>query len=102
MFTFLRDEEDFLFGSSFTLRDLTDVTSSIRIDVTLSSRFTYTSIGGLTDMGTHGSPPTRVSTVPDRQARPTRRPADLSVDHTDLQEGPETLSTILATLEDFG
>jgi hypothetical protein len=31
------------------------------------------------DMGTPGFPPTRVSTVPDRWAQPTRRPADLSV-----------------------
>jgi hypothetical protein len=33
-------------------------------------------------MGTHGSPPTRISAIPDRQARPTRRPTDLSVDPT--------------------
>jgi hypothetical protein len=31
------------------------------------------------DMGTHGSPPTRVSAVRDRRARPTRRLADLSL-----------------------
>jgi hypothetical protein len=30
-------------------------------------------------MGTHGSPLTRVSTLPDRRARPTRRPVDLLV-----------------------
>jgi hypothetical protein len=30
-------------------------------------------------MGTHGSPPTRVLAIPDRRARLTRRPADLSV-----------------------
>jgi hypothetical protein len=30
-------------------------------------------------MGIPGSPPTRVSVVPDRRARPNRRPADLSV-----------------------
>jgi hypothetical protein len=35
--------------------------------------------GGVRDMGTHGSPPTRVSAIPDRRARPTRRPTDLSV-----------------------
>jgi hypothetical protein len=33
-------------------------------------------------MGTPGSQQTRVSAVPDRRARPTRRPADLSVDLT--------------------
>jgi hypothetical protein len=33
----------------------------------------------LRDMGTHGSPPTTVSVIPDRRVRPTRRPADLLV-----------------------
>jgi hypothetical protein len=46
-------------------------------------------------MGTHGSPPTRVPKVPVKWTRPTRSPADLQV-------GPETLSTIPATLEDLG
>jgi hypothetical protein len=38
MFAFIRVEEDFLFGSSCTLRDFTDVMSYLRIDVTLSLR----------------------------------------------------------------
>jgi hypothetical protein len=59
------------------------------------SRFAYMSIGGLRDMGTHGSPPTRVPEVPVEWTRPVRSPADLQV-------GPETLSTIPATLEDLG
>jgi hypothetical protein len=46
-------------------------------------------------MGTHGSPPTRVPEVPVKWTRPARSPADLQV-------GPETLSTILVTLEDLG
>jgi hypothetical protein len=46
-------------------------------------------------MGTHGSPPTRVPEVPVKWTRPARSPADLQV-------GPETLSTIPATLEDLG
>jgi hypothetical protein len=45
-------------------------------------------------MGTHGSPPTRVLEVPVEWTRPARSP-------TDLQVGPETLSTTLATLEDL-
>jgi hypothetical protein len=35
-------------------------------------------------MGTLGSPPTRLTTVPDKWVWPTRRPADLSVGPTDL------------------
>jgi hypothetical protein len=46
-------------------------------------------------MGTHGSPPTRVLEVPVKWTRHVRSPADLQV-------GPETLSTILVTLEDLG
>jgi hypothetical protein len=46
-------------------------------------------------MGTHGSPLTRVPEVPVKWTRPARSP-------TDLQVGPETLSTIPATLEDLG
>jgi hypothetical protein len=46
-------------------------------------------------MGSHGSPLTRVPEVPVKWTRPTISPVDLQV-------GPETLSTILATLEDLG
>jgi hypothetical protein len=46
-------------------------------------------------MGTHGSPPTRVPEVPVKWTRPAKSP-------TYLQVGPETLSTIPATLEDLG
>jgi hypothetical protein len=46
------------------------------------------------DMGTHVSPPTRVPEVPVKWARPARSPVDLQV-------GPETLSTTLATLDDL-
>jgi hypothetical protein len=46
------------------------------------------------DMGTPGSPPTRVSAVPDRRARPTRRPADLSVDPPDLTCGPKNMKIL--------
>jgi hypothetical protein len=35
-------------------------------------------------MGTPGSPPTRLTVVPDKWARPNRRPTDLSVGPTDL------------------
>jgi hypothetical protein len=49
----------------------------------------------VTDMGTHGSPPTRVPEVPVKWARPAKS-------LTDLQLGPEILSTILATQEDLG
>jgi hypothetical protein len=46
-------------------------------------------------MDTHESPPTRVPEVPVKWTRPARSPAD-------LQGCPETLSTILVTLEDLG
>jgi hypothetical protein len=39
-------------------------------------------------MGTPGSPPTRLTAVLDKWVRPTRRPADLSIDPTDLVGGP--------------
>jgi hypothetical protein len=42
-------------------------------------------------MGTPGSPPTRLTTVPDKWVRPTRRPADLSVGTTDLVGSPHDL-----------
>jgi hypothetical protein len=35
-------------------------------------------------MGAPVSPPTRLTVVPDKWVRPTRRPADLSVGPTDL------------------
>jgi hypothetical protein len=35
-------------------------------------------------MGTPGSPPIKLTAVPDKWVRPTRRPADLSVGPTDL------------------
>jgi hypothetical protein len=49
----------------------------------------------LRDMGTHGSPPTRVLEVPVKWTQPARSPADLQV-------RPETLSTIPTTLEELG
>jgi hypothetical protein len=42
-------------------------------------------------MGTPGSPPTRLTAVPDKWVRPTRRPADLSVGPTDLVSCPHDL-----------
>jgi hypothetical protein len=42
-------------------------------------------------MGTRGSPPTRLTAVPDKWVRPTRRPADLSVGLTDLVGSPHDL-----------
>jgi hypothetical protein len=42
-------------------------------------------------MGTPGSPPTRLTAVPDKWVRPTRRPADLLVGPTDLVGGPHDL-----------
>jgi hypothetical protein len=53
------------------------------------------SIGGLRDMGTHKSPPTRVLEVPVKWTRPARSPIDLQMD-------PEALFTIPTTLEDLG
>jgi hypothetical protein len=42
-------------------------------------------------MVTPGSPPTRLTAVPDKWVRPTRRPADLSVGLTDLVGSPHDL-----------
>jgi hypothetical protein len=42
-------------------------------------------------MGTPGSSPTRLTAVPDKWIRPTRRPADLSVVPTDLVGSPHDL-----------
>jgi hypothetical protein len=42
-------------------------------------------------MGTLGSPPTRLTVVPGKWVRPTRRPADLSVGPTDLVGSPHDL-----------
>ena len=47
-------------------------------------------------MGTPGSPPARVTAVPDKWVRPTRRLADLTVGPTDLICGPEDLQKILS------
>jgi hypothetical protein len=41
----------------------------------------------VSDMGTLGSPPTRLTAVPEKWVRPTRRPTDLSVGPTDLVGG---------------
>jgi hypothetical protein len=45
----------------------------------------------LRDISTPGSPPTRLTAVPDKWIRPTRRPADLSVGPTDLVGRPHDL-----------
>jgi hypothetical protein len=42
-------------------------------------------------MGTLGSPPIRLTAVPDKWVRPTKRVADLSVGLTDLVGGPHDL-----------
>jgi hypothetical protein len=42
-------------------------------------------------MGTPGSPPTRLTAVPDKWVRPTRRPVDLSVAPNDLVGDPHDL-----------
>jgi hypothetical protein len=42
-------------------------------------------------MGTPESPPTRLTSVPDKWVRPTRRPADLTVGPIDLVGGPHNL-----------
>jgi hypothetical protein len=41
-------------------------------------RCTYTSLGGLWDMGTPRSPPTMLMAVPNKSVRPTRRSTDLT------------------------
>jgi hypothetical protein len=42
-------------------------------------------------MGTPGSLPTRLTAVPDKWVRPTRKPIDLLVGPTDLVGGPHDL-----------
>jgi hypothetical protein len=42
-------------------------------------------------MGTPGSPPTRLTAVPDKWFRPTRRTDDLSMGPTDLIRSPHDL-----------
>jgi hypothetical protein len=42
-------------------------------------------------MGTPGSPPIRLTAVPDKWVRPTRRPDDLLVGPTDLVGSPHDL-----------
>jgi hypothetical protein len=42
-------------------------------------------------MGTPGSPPTRLTAVPDKWVRPSRSPVDLSMGLTDLVSGPHDL-----------
>jgi hypothetical protein len=95
MFIFICAQDDFLFLDP-RAPYATSSTSRLHSASTwfLLYHFAYTSIEGLWDMGTHGSPPTRVPEVPVKRTRPARSP-------TDLQVGPETLSTIPATLEDL-
>jgi hypothetical protein len=94
MFTFIHAQEDFILFDPCAPYAASSV-PCLRFASTRRrlSRFAYTSIGGLSDMCTHGSPPTRVSEVQVKWTQPARSP-------TDLQVGPETLSTILVTLED--
>jgi hypothetical protein len=42
-------------------------------------------------MGTPGSPPTRLTTIPDKWVRHTRRPTDLLVGPTDQVGGPHDI-----------
>jgi hypothetical protein len=42
-------------------------------------------------MGTPGSPPTKLTAVPDKWVRPNKRLADLSVGPTDLVGSPHDL-----------
>jgi hypothetical protein len=42
-------------------------------------------------MGSPGSPPTRLTAVPDKWVRPTKRPTDLSMGPIDLVGGPHDL-----------
>jgi hypothetical protein len=55
-------------------------------------------------MGTPGSPPTRLSAVPDKWVRPTRRLADLSVGPIDLIGSPYDLLNTFQKIppEDLG
>jgi hypothetical protein len=84
----------FFFGSPCTLRDLSGAMTLLRFDITSSQPLRLHVDRGLRDMGTHGSPQTRVLEVPVKWTRPARSPANLQV-------GPETLSTIPMTLEDL-
>ena len=64
------------------------------------ARYAYTSFRGLSDMGTPRSPPARLTAVPDKWVRPTRRPADLSVGLPDLTCGPKDEKIAWSTSQD--
>jgi hypothetical protein len=49
-------------------------------------------------MGTPGSPPTRLTAVPDKWVRPTRRPADVLVGPMDLVGSPHDLLKTFQTI----
>jgi hypothetical protein len=90
-------------GEEFSITGKLDCTISfLRVDAERrlpreargDSRATTPPKNNLRDMGTHGSPPTRVLEVPVKWTQPARSPADLQVD-------PEILFTIPVTLEDL-
>jgi hypothetical protein len=92
MFDFVCVGKVFFFGSPCTLRDLDGAMTLPRLDMTSSRPLRLHVDQGLRDMGTHGSPPTRVPELPVKWTWPVRSP-------TNLQLGLETLSTTPATLE---
>jgi hypothetical protein len=51
-------------------------------------------------MGTPGSPPTRLTVVPDKYVRPTRRPIDLTVGPTNLVGGSHDLLKTIQKIPD--
>jgi hypothetical protein len=69
---------------------LFDLSIALRLRHDLSKVFAPTPRSGLV-RGTPWSPPTRLTVVPDKWVRPTRRPTDLLVGPTDLVRIPHDL-----------
>jgi hypothetical protein len=63
----------------------------LRLATIVTAAFTGVTWGCMRDMGTPGSPPTRITAIPDKWFRPTKRPVDLSVGPIDLVGGPHNI-----------
>jgi hypothetical protein len=67
---------------------LFDLLIALRLHHDLSKVVAHTPRLGACETWVPRSPPTRLTAVPDKWVRPTRRPTDLSVGPTDLVGGP--------------
>jgi hypothetical protein len=109
MFAFVRAEEDFLFGSPCTLRDFTNATSYLRVDVTSSLQLHLHIDRGLdrhgypwvpTDQGPKG--PYQVDPTCQKPCRPASGPGDLIQNFGDPGRPWTTLSRSQTTYQACG